>query len=223
MGLFDSIFGDGGVKEAKGLYDKASREGKSEMDSSISSARAERSAILGALNRTISEARILGRQSDRMEDTGNFTAVRDRAAAVRRRGEAGAGLGGAGALQLSAADRGMIATAMDASSSAELRRRKATLDVIGSLQTQAGQLSVAGSNAEISAVTGYASQKIDAATRLGSAIIEAESAQRAAMMSAVGGAISGFAMGGFGDKITSLFGGAPAKETFASGRIKFPD
>lgn len=199
MGLFDSVFGGGGADEAKGIINSAVAAGESSVNTGIARSRAERSVILASINRQISEAKILGRYSSRMEDAGAFSALRNRAAGERRQAEAAGGIGGPGAIRLSAADRNFLATAMDASQTADLRRRQTTMQYVQQLTGQAGQITTAGSSAELSAITGLAGARIDAATRLSQSIMEAESQKFAAITGAIGMGIGGYFAGGTGE------------------------
>lgn len=192
MGLLDDIFGgDSGLSEARGMVNQATTEGQSIVSAAAGRARAANSVVLQGIQRTIEEARIFSRMRDPIAAAGRRQALRGRAAAARPTG----GIGGPAAMRIGVGDDLAVAAAMSGETSERIQRTQMSIQMVSQLLGMQGEITSAGTNAELAAFSSLAGAKIGAAAELGRALMEAKAQRAASMFSAAGGAIAGIAMG----------------------------
>jgi hypothetical protein len=197
MALFDSLFGGDAAADAQASINEATARGEGLVREGLSRARMDRARSLGPLFREIQTLRAIRDFRDPLTNRANLEAIRARAGSETRASQRAAGLTGPQVLGLNAAGANFLSSALDATSSAQIRRFESTTQLLAGLASTAGQITSAGSNTEIQALSGLADRSIAAAAAIGQANISAESSRFGAIFGAFGGAIGGFAAGGF--------------------------
>lgn len=197
MGLFDAFFGGDAVGEAQESVRRESARGTALVREATDRASAERARALGPIFREMETLRALRDFRDPLARTADLEGVRGQAAGTIRAAQRAAGLTGAPGAALAEAEGRFLSEALDARSSARIRRFESTTQLLAGLAGTAGQITTAGSNAELAAISGIADRTIAAAAAIGQSAIAAETERFGAVFGAIGAAVGGGIGAGF--------------------------